>query len=471
MFCVNCGNQIEDESSFCPFCGTKLSAFDGNADSASEQHADPDRGLHDDRELTSAAQGEDVSASATQDETRNALAESAPQVDIESVSATTQNGAEVVAMPQVDDRPAPQAEAIPGSAPASPAAPQPEVSPVQPVVPVVSQPANSDRVSQPMREPQATSEAASGSKRGLIIAAVVVAIVAVGIIAAVVLSGLFGGAGEGDSNQEAIVDDGAVSGVSIKDKLGEYSWDEIEAIAQQIGIAETEENALEIARQYNLVDSSNKLSMTNSKSIQLNDGTSMSIWIAGFRHDDKSDGEGKAGITFMMSAPEAFHSMNPNETNAGGWEESSLRAWLSKEGLEMFPADVRDKIVSARKLTNNIGSTRNAHAVSVTSDKLWVPSATELFGSIDAYQGENAYCNSILNSEGARYQLFEDAGIVAAEKNQSLAMRFNEAACAWWLRSPLPSSETTFCTVNEYGSLATALSGGSYGVVAGFCMG
>lgn len=412
MFCVNCGNQIEDESSFCPFCGTRLSGLEET--DISEAHAQ----IESDSQLQ---------------------VEIDPQPQVNPVTSAESRSEDV------------------------PAVVQPEIPTVSPVPsPVVPDPAASVT---PQEVAPFTKEL--GAKRIPIIIAI--AVVVVCVIAALIMGalGVFGLGEDGSFDQGSATDDG----IAVKEYFADYDWDELEAIAQQISAASSDEEALEIAGRYKLVDPSGKISIANTKSIQLNDGTTVAVWIAGFRHDDKSDGSGKAGITFVMSAPEAFHSMNPNDANAGGWEDSRLREWMSKEGFELLPTDLSDKIIGVRKLTNNIGGTKSANAVSMTSDKLWVPSAVEIFGPISTYQGENAYCNDILNSEGTRYRIFGDGGVSATKKNPSLGMQFDDSACAWWLRSPLPSSETTFCTVNEYGSFATALSGGSYGVVAGFCIG
>ena len=72
-------------------------------------------------------------------------------------------------------------------------------------------------------------------------------------------------------------------------------------------------------KKYNLCTPDGKLDGTQVKNVTLFDGTTTQVQIAGFAHDDKTVGSGKAGITFIFKDAVAEHSMNNSRTNAGGW--------------------------------------------------------------------------------------------------------------------------------------------------------
>ena len=128
---------------------------------------------------------------------------------------------------------------------------------------------------------------------------------------------------------------------------------------------------------------------TQKKVFLRTDCTSATVQIAGFLHDDKTGG-GKAGITFIFKDAIAEHDMNPDRnpygpgtftgSNAGGWEGSAMRSWLSTEGISMLPSDLTDKIVAVDKKTNNVGRTADVSSVTTTSDEFWLFSRAEVYG-------------------------------------------------------------------------------------------
>lgn len=163
--------------------------------------------------------------------------------------------------------------------------------------------------------------------------------------------------------------------------------------------------------------------------------------------------------------------MNTSNTNAGGWEQSEIRAWLTSNGMNMLPDDLRERIKSVKKKTNNIGKIDSPTSISTTTDRLWLFSTVELFGTTDFFTGSNAYCNTVLNAEGEKYKLFRDCGTAMGQANEILAKRMNNNDCAWLTRSPLPASDDVFCGVNKFGENASAsASGHKYTVCPGFSL-
>lgn len=217
--------------------------------------------------------------------------------------------------------------------------------------------------------------------------------------------------------------------------LDSYSWSKLAKISREIGRAKSEEKAIKIAKSYNLCSASGTLDGTQKKSVTLSDGTKTTVQIVGFWHDIKTNG-GKAGITFIFSDAITERTMNSSLTNKGGWRDSDLRAWLASDGMEMLPKDLKKCIVAVNKRTNNVGGTaRNTSCISITSDKLWLFSLTELCGFVNH---TNAfYDNDIHNEEGSEYLLFSNMNVEEDEENEILARYYknDNEACYWWERS------------------------------------
>ena len=91
-------------------------------------------------------------------------------------------------------------------------------------------------------------------------------------------------------------------GTPVRDTVDSYSWDELADIADQIAQAGSDFEGLQVASKFHLCGKDGKLDENRLKSFTLADGTQVQTQIVGFRHDDRADGSGKAGITFMTKA-------------------------------------------------------------------------------------------------------------------------------------------------------------------------
>lgn len=264
------------------------------------------------------------------------------------------------------------------------------------------------------------------------------------------------------------------SGVTPKSSVNDYTWEELSKISGEIGRKTNENDAVNVAKKYNLVGSDGKLDGSQTKTVQLSGGSTATVQIAGFSHDDKTGG-GKAGITFIFKDAIAKHEMNSSNTNSGGWEGSGMRSWLSSSGLSMLPQDLTNKIVAVDKKTNNTGETSSTSSVTTTSDKLWLFSFVELAGETELYEyysgSDYAVYDDILNAEGTEYKLFRDCNVAADSSNGILQKKLNGSSHYWWERSPYPNGSDSFCGVYSgggpyYGTYAST----SHGVVPGFCL-
>lgn len=251
--------------------------------------------------------------------------------------------------------------------------------------------------------------------------------------------------------------------------LESYDWDELAAIADEIGAAGDEAAALAVASSYGLIGADGKFTGEEKKSVTLADGTETAVQIVGFAHDNKTAG-GKAGITFMFTDVWGSGPMNDADTNAGGWEASTMRSWLADEGMALLPADVRAAIVPVDKLTNNVGKTDEASSVSATSDYLWLFSPVELRGPSDWYVAEEY--DEVINAEGSMYQLFCDMPSTPNGYNGSVLIKTYEGQRTfWWERSPCPRYDNQFRFVADvgypYGGFTAT---NEEGIVPGFCL-
>lgn len=255
-------------------------------------------------------------------------------------------------------------------------------------------------------------------------------------------------------------------GPEVRDCLNDYSWDEISQISQLISKKGDQNGAIEVAKKYHLCTSDGKLDGTQTKDVTLSGGTQAKVMIMGFNHDDKSDGSGKAGITFIFTDEVAkqnmceksdmdslFQKIQDNGSATLSWEDTSLHAWLTDSFTSQLPSELSDKIVAVNKtdavmpLTTStaldgyedvpsakIDDDSNPKAVT-SSDKLWLPSYVEIASPDDTGELEDIGFPSHPLQEGSQYQLFRDAGVKEVEPNKILGTYSSEEGGGWWLRT------------------------------------
>ena len=284
--------------------------------------------------------------------------------------------------------------------------------------------------------------------------------IALACATALALGGLFACNGNGANG---------AGGVEAKASVEDYTWDELSRISKEIGAAGDEDAAIDIAKEYNLCTPDGKLDGTQVKTVTLADGTIAQVQICGFAHDDKADGSGKAGITFIFKDAVDEHSMNNAGTNSGGWEASEMRSQLNSSFKEQLPSDLQNVITSVSKMTNNTGEATSASSVTATSDELWLFSVCELCGQINWYN-EQSLC-SVINAEGEEYKLFRDMNVDDRNGNAILTKTSRGGSCTWWERSPRPRYSVGFVSVGPDGSPGYGDNADvSLAVVPGFCI-
>ena len=333
-----------------------------------------------------------------------------------------------------------------------------------------------------------------GTGRGLLIVACVFVVLAMGVLALAVTGRLrplvesvapgLAGVPAQQAGQET-EGQGAETAQTLEPKdFTDYSWDELSQISTKIAAAATDDDGLAIAQEYKLADAAGA-PVNETREVVLDDNTLAYARIVGFRHDQRADGSGVAGMTLMVSML-SEQPMETSNTSQGGWESSSLRAWLAGDGMALLPDDLASHIVSISKASNNVGVTSDLASVTQTADGLWAFSAVEVCGNITWFEDEfateisyTAGLDTVLNAEGAQYPYFSAAGVTEETGGQSgaLALTYRGSSRPWWYRSAYPlnyadtSSSSYFFRASETGfPSSVGQANATAGVVAGLCI-
>lgn len=333
-----------------------------------------------------------------------------------------------------------------------------------------------------------------GTGRGLLTVACVFVVLAMGVLALAMTGRLrplvesvapgLAGVPAQQAGQET-EGQGAETAQTLEPKdFTDYSWDELSQISTKIAAAATDDDGLAIAQEYNLADAAGA-PVNETREVVLDDNTLAYARIVGFRHDQRADGSGVAGMTLMVSML-SEQPMETSNTSQGGWESSSLRAWLAGDGMALLPDDLASHIVSVSKASNNVGVTSDLASVTQTADGLWAFSAVEVCGNITWFEDEfateisyTAGLDTVLNAEGAQYPYFSAAGVTEETGGQSgaLALTYRGSSRPWWYRSAYPlnyadtSSSSYFFRASETGfPSSVGQANATAGVVAGLCI-
>ena len=190
-------------------------------------------------------------------------------------------------------------------------------------------------------------------------------------------------------------------------------------------------------------------------SMKLTNGETMTYRIVGINHDDLADGSGKAGLTFEATNNAlAAQRMNATNTNAGGWEASELRGRLNSGDLwALLPSDLQSKVKPVTKMTDNQGGGSvgipSADTPSVTTDKIFLLSTTEIYGNVQ--------------SDGTQYEFYKSKGVTTS--NHSGASSYGQC----WTRSVNPRGSNDFCYVVNIGSWSNSIADGPRDVCPAWC--
>lgn len=259
-------------------------------------------------------------------------------------------------------------------------------------------------------------------------------------------------------------------------------WEDLADLADRLSAAGTRDEALSLAVEAGIAHEDGSMADNLIHKVTLGDGTEASVQVVDFCHDDRADGQGKAGLTFAFTEPVAERPMADQAMASGGWEQCDLRAWLDTDFRSLLPDELASRLVPVLKMTNNAGSTRDASSVTATEDSLWLFSMKEMGGAFlqSNFGADYQYLEPILNAEGEQYRLWQDQRTAPKGENSCLQRSWQGQPCLWWNRSPSPdcsedNGETWFNRVGTNGDVfrfACAATGDDNvsTVLPGFCL-
>ena len=152
--------------------------------------------------------------------------------------------------------------------------------------------------------------------------------------------------------------------------------------------------------------------------------------------DDRADGNGKAGLTWISKTVlSTYHKMNPkysaNEEGTGtlgGWEKSEMRTYLKETIKPLIPAAVRNGIVEVTKVSRAYQASDETAFQQTTTDDVWIPGHREIFNSTT----------------------YDQSGAVYSQKFNNTASRIKKKSSkeSWWLRTGYNKSQFVIVTSN-----------------------
>ncbi len=194
------------------------------------------------------------------------------------------------------------------------------------------------------------------------------------------------------------------------------------------------------------------------------------------------DGDGSA-VTFMAThVLPTSKQMKEEETNADGWEKSYMRNTIMTDYVAAGLKDVEGSALEVSK-TNTSGNSDDGwiEAGADTSDKFWLLSNSEVFGTDD----NNTFIeDEIYYVEGSQYEWFSEQGVNAKNgshtTNSSIASMYLTRSGSkpddayytggWWLRSPTLDEYDKFCYIDPSGKPSPEFANSYFSVVPAFAL-
>lgn len=135
-----------------------------------------------------------------------------------------------------------------------------------------------------------------------------------------------------------------------------------------------------------------------------------------------------------LSSPKG---MNARSTFKGGWSCSKLRKFLNQEVLALLPEELI-RVVKPRTIIQNIGGRTYQ-----STDILWVPSQTEVFGASEVY--------SQIDTGDVPFSYF--SARQHRIKTAAPTVKTTPANVCWWLRTPYSGGGSYVRVVNAVGNM------------------
>ena len=203
---------------------------------------------------------------------------------------------------------------------------------------------------------------------------------------------------------------------TIKPKLSDNSWEEVIYASENNCIPDT----WKIGDEIDLVLNG-----------YFDETVTLQIW--DFKHYDKSDGSGKAGILFgMKHLMKVEQQMNTIHTNIGGWNDSYMRNTVMKNIYESIPEYIRNNIKEVNTYANAGTYYHYTGQGLVSTDKVFIPGLSEIDNEWEL-QNKTETEQSIIS-------IFKDKKNRIKRMNNGNGLRGE-----MWTRSPYYDSSDMFC--------------------------
>ena len=204
----------------------------------------------------------------------------------------------------------------------------------------------------------------------------------------------------------------------VKPGLDFYEWGELAIIADEIAGCESEDDALDLAKRYGLVDVGGRV-IPATKAFCLVDGLAISARLVGVWHDETESGT-KAGLTFIAAIDDR---VEMESGQPSGYKGCTADGYLETLFEKKLPPVLKENVKAAAKgyLGEDCAEKRGVF-------RLWIPSVVELFGKefddVESSTKPNIF-------EGTQYSAYRDAGVSrSTRRNEFLKYDF-----PYWTRS------------------------------------
>ena len=197
---------------------------------------------------------------------------------------------------------------------------------------------------------------------------------------------------------------------------------------------------------------STKYAVGDTKCVDLGDQGNIIMQIVAMDTDDLADGSGKAAITWVAKQLLVTKKqMNTTGTNANGYPATDvMRPYLQENGTiwNKLPATLKTLIKPVSKMSYD----KTTAADLTSTEKLWIPSAREIFGGTSYEQSGPVYSDIFKDSTSRKRAVFGSSSFAG-----------------WWLRSARSGGDAYFRIVGSSGDVGSINAGNSGGVCLGFC--
>ena len=177
--------------------------------------------------------------------------------------------------------------------------------------------------------------------------------------------------------------------------------------------------------------------------------------IVAFDTDDKADGSGKAGITWISKTLLNTDTKYDVNGDAEKYSECDLRQYLYDSIAPLIPSTVSTHIIPVTKVQATVSNNSTVQNGETTSETVWIPSAHEVATSQDYRESIGATYHSRFTSASTRIKKTSDG-----------------AKHSWWLRSCATNEKAAFVdttgatnSIYQYTRIASV----SVYIALGFC--